>query len=812
VIAFGGYNLDAAVAEWGSATNDPVTRQFITVMTSVTKAFHSHNFFAVADQSGLDARMSVSLDREGRYSVADLASAAKDSRLTFAVIEPRGIPIADQRMLKHLKMKVRAKSADAVDRIKEDLTVEGQTVEKTASDELVLTIRPRRVQQPANVRLPISGAEFAPFLGPMPEIRSDDKSVIDKAREIAGDDRDAWSVARKLSDWTYKNLKWRRVDYATAAQTLATRQADCLEFSQLFVAMARAVGLPARVVTGFAHSDNSFGGHAWVEVYAGRWVELDPTFGTDFVDATHIREATGDLIGYAALDLISIEVIDAPREVMDYQRDARQFAEKLVEEMAAGKETAAAAALDIAALVDERMGAGAWAQMSDGEREQMGRAYHRILTEMASGFRKEAYEQSGLRLLRVAETGDRAEALLIHPLGYRDTLLRIKLARKDGVWMLTELIKEETGFEVVADYLQPAVQAIAGARSGKQNGQPQPPSFLRALMLADQDDDSAVELIDEALKSDPGNRRLRLVKASALVSAEKEDEAVRLLTEMSGEETPFAPAIFKLADHYSASEKDEEKKKAIELYERYARLEPHDPRPHVALAELLGEGDAARGAQTLRAAIERDPRDTSNYVEMAYWLAAQRLYKDAIASLQEGSRYGRSRDELLADVLSNFYYKEETEAAEGLAAAAPEVMASSARANYYLGSMRMGAGRAREAVPLFKKAISISGKESYLHDALAECYRKLRNWTAALQAADAAIKIEKEDGTAHYHRACALARLGRRVEAMAALKLAVELDAEIDLEVDIKDEPDLKPLAAMREFKQLLASKEKDDR
>ena len=51
-----------------------------------------------------------------------------------------------------------------------------------------------------------------------------------------------WSVARKLSDWTYKNLKWKRVDDASADQTLATREADCLEFSQLFVAMARSLG------------------------------------------------------------------------------------------------------------------------------------------------------------------------------------------------------------------------------------------------------------------------------------------------------------------------------------------------------------------------------------------------------------------------------------------------------------------------------------------------------------------------------------------------------------------------------------------
>src|SRR5205085_4817912 len=115
------------------------------------------------------------------------------------------------------------------------------------------------------------------------------KQIMERAREIAGNDRDAWRVALKIADWIYQNLEWKLVATASAAQTLATREADCSEFSDLFVAMARSLGLPARTVSGLAYSGNSFGGHAWVEVWAGKWIELDPTWGTHFVDATHIR-------------------------------------------------------------------------------------------------------------------------------------------------------------------------------------------------------------------------------------------------------------------------------------------------------------------------------------------------------------------------------------------------------------------------------------------------------------------------------------------------------------------------------------------
>ena len=192
---------------------------------------------------------------------------------------------------------------------------------------------PRKAATAQKVQLPVSDPALASFLKPTREIRSDDQTVIAQAREIAGEDRDAWSVTRKLSDWTYKNLKWKHVDAADAAETLATREADCVEFSQLFVAMARSLGLPARIVSGLAYDGSSFGGHAWVEVYAGQWIELDPTWGTDFVDATHLKSESDELLSYAALNAIEIEVLEATRGVADFQRDATALAKKLCEEL-----------------------------------------------------------------------------------------------------------------------------------------------------------------------------------------------------------------------------------------------------------------------------------------------------------------------------------------------------------------------------------------------------------------------------------------------------------------------------------------------
>ncbi len=66
--------------------------------------------------------------------------------------------------------------------------------------------------------------------------------------------------------------------------------AVCLEFTDLFIAMARAAGIPAREVNGFAYTKNSKEKplslvkdvlHAWPEYYdqeIGTWVMVDPTW------------------------------------------------------------------------------------------------------------------------------------------------------------------------------------------------------------------------------------------------------------------------------------------------------------------------------------------------------------------------------------------------------------------------------------------------------------------------------------------------------------------------------------------------------
>lgn len=79
----------------------------------------------------------------------------------------------------------------------------------------------------------------------------------------------------------------------TAVETLLTRKGVCDEFANLAAAMLRAKNIPTKMAIGITYDGQSWGNHAWLEVYNDKqnaWIPSDPTFReAGFVDATHIK-------------------------------------------------------------------------------------------------------------------------------------------------------------------------------------------------------------------------------------------------------------------------------------------------------------------------------------------------------------------------------------------------------------------------------------------------------------------------------------------------------------------------------------------
>ena len=91
----------------------------------------------------------------------------------------------------------------------------------------------------------------------------------------------------------------------TAAQAFAMRRGVCQDLTQIFIASARHLEIPARYVSGYFHrSDgvvNQEAGHAWAEAFVPGlgWIAFDPSNGICATEA-HIRVAVAlDYLGAA---------------------------------------------------------------------------------------------------------------------------------------------------------------------------------------------------------------------------------------------------------------------------------------------------------------------------------------------------------------------------------------------------------------------------------------------------------------------------------------------------------------------------------
>jgi hypothetical protein len=157
-----------------------------------------------------------------------------------------------------------------------------------------------------------------------PLVQSNHPRIRAQAAAILGGDggnEDTWSRAVAINRWVFENVTKEPVlSLPSALDVLDTLEGDCNEHTVLFVALARAAAIPSRIAIGLVWSDDhqAFYYHAWPEVFADRWMPLDPTLGQDHADATHIRLITGnihrwtELIQYLGKLEIEVLEVEAP--------------------------------------------------------------------------------------------------------------------------------------------------------------------------------------------------------------------------------------------------------------------------------------------------------------------------------------------------------------------------------------------------------------------------------------------------------------------------------------------------------------------
>ncbi|HHI02359.1 MAG TPA: transglutaminase domain-containing protein [candidate division Zixibacteria bacterium] len=187
------------------------------------------------------------------------------------------------------------------------------TIKSFSPDSAEITVK-RITYNQVDQEIPIDDKEFNIYMMPEPLIQSDNQAITELADKIIGDESNALKAAQLINDWVFKNIKKEfSPDISNALQTLNTGRGDCGEHAALAVALLRASGIPSRIAAGIAYwpDGEGFAFHAWTEVYIGLWIQMDPTWGDTFADATHIMLARGGLknqIGPVINALVSLEI------------------------------------------------------------------------------------------------------------------------------------------------------------------------------------------------------------------------------------------------------------------------------------------------------------------------------------------------------------------------------------------------------------------------------------------------------------------------------------------------------------------------
>lgn len=249
-------------------------------------------------------------DKAKRY-VAIAALNKKENLLEYSIVRPAE-PIANPRAVSAMKVALANMSTPPP-------SDTGQRCIPDRKETLceITRARARAADEPPEALTPDSR-----YLGPSITVQSGDPSIRRTAEKIvAGADSSEERIAR-IVRWMDANVEKAPIDVFSALDVLEKRKAECQGHAYLYTALARASGIPTRIVNGLAYSEqlNGFLYHSWAEsLVDGSWIAVDPTFSQTSADATHIKVIEGETLAdlVPILDLVGkvkIRVLDVQHQ------------------------------------------------------------------------------------------------------------------------------------------------------------------------------------------------------------------------------------------------------------------------------------------------------------------------------------------------------------------------------------------------------------------------------------------------------------------------------------------------------------------
>ena len=275
-------------------------------------------------KAGFMTTTSIRMPREKAMEVAD-----ENFDIAFSTVIRSNVIFEDPQSVQKVTYRVK----EIPEKIIQELPFDNksQTLLEYQEDSALIRTSSIVMHEKDAISFPVENKDLLAYLGPTLFSQSDDPEIIRAAEQIVGEETNSWKAAKKIAEWIDQSLTPNYdVGFASASETMKTREGDCSEHTVLMVALCRAVGIPARAAVGIMYAQGIFGYHMWPEVYVGSWVSLDAKWlavdkksGEYFTDATHIKlgesaldenifqemiRAISDIIGKIKLEIIDYEI------------------------------------------------------------------------------------------------------------------------------------------------------------------------------------------------------------------------------------------------------------------------------------------------------------------------------------------------------------------------------------------------------------------------------------------------------------------------------------------------------------------------
>lgn len=219
-------------------------------------------------------------------------------------------PIPEPRNAQYLEIELEGVRAANID-------VSASNKELLSLNPVVLGIHNRPILKGKRMLFEMKIAAYdTAIVGTSDYIQTTDARMERTARQIIASEPDTLTMARKINQWVFSRVKKvTGLDIIRSTDILREMRGDSDEHTKLFTALTRSIGIPTQIYAGLVYKEGAFRYHSWPSVFTrGVWHDMDPTFGQDAIDATHIALVRGDferLVELVRLSgRISIKIIE----------------------------------------------------------------------------------------------------------------------------------------------------------------------------------------------------------------------------------------------------------------------------------------------------------------------------------------------------------------------------------------------------------------------------------------------------------------------------------------------------------------------